>query len=555
MENWVKIASIKEFESADRKTFQHFTIFKDNANFFACENRCPHMGYPMNKGTIRQGIITCAWHNWEFDTRTGGCYRGACEDLKIYPLKIEGESILINKGVEGKTDDDLHLKLQEAMRSTDIYQQAKALNLLIAAETPLPEIIMTALLHGYHHSERNHQSEQATYESQAIIDAYILSEFFDTKEKPHVLLQGIRTASGSTGDRIHMTPLPGADLSDQRSIELLEKYTKDSSPLGLERVLLTITKKKSFSQLAGNLLHLATQNYFIGQREVLIAISSLFRQADLLSTPTLEKALIAQSAWVLGQTRQEPDIETRDAIQWLNQNQEIVNHSLDSNLSERTDICATLEKILNENSIENVFNGLKELFQNNTSDFDLLNSFSVLCARRFARLWLNNGGMWNSASEGIRYCYALRKVWNIPGNHQRRGLFALAFYYFQTRWLQNGSPWKIKNEINLSDNLIKKYTEAFESLNEPEAKELALSFVEQNHVDLNSFVLDFCRPLLEEDLDPVQLNTLVAVLHEQQNQKEWQPYIAGMITFSIDRKLEQNIKAAGKFGKSYSRGE
>ena len=60
---------------------------------------------------------------------------------------------------------------------------------------------------------------------------------------------------------------------------------------------------------------------------------------------------------------------------------------------------------------------------------------------------------------------------------------------------------------------------------------------------------------MEEDLDPVQLNTLVAVLHEQQNQKEWQPYIAGMVTFSIDRKLEQNIKAAGKFGKSYSRGE
>lgn len=555
MENWVKIASVNEFESVDRKTFQHFTVFKNNGDFFACENRCPHMGYPMNKGTIRQGVITCAWHNWEFDTHSGGCYRGACEDLKIYPLKIEGENIFVNKAVEVKTDNDLNLKLQEAMRSSDIYQQAKALNLMIAAETPLPEIIMTALLHGYHHSERNHQSDQATYESQAIIDAFIISEFFESNEKPHVLLQGIRTASGSTGDRIHMTPLPAADLSDQRSLELLEKYTKDSSPLGLERVLLTITKKKSFTQLAGNLLHLATQNYFIGQREVLIAISSLIRQADLLSTPTLEKALIAQSAWVLGQTRQEPDIETRDAIQWLNQNQEILNQSLDSNLSERADTCAALEKLLSENSIENIFNGLKEMLQNNASELDILNSFSLLCARRFSRLWLNNGGMWNSASEGIRYCYALRKVWSISGNHQRRGLFALAFYYFQTRWLQNGLPWKTKKATNSPENQIKKFAEAFESLNEPEAKDLALSFVEHNHVDLNSFALGLCWPLLEEDLDPVQLNTLVAVLHEQQNQKEWQPYIAGMVTFSIDRKLEQNIKAAGKFGKSYSRGE
>lgn len=555
METWVKIASVKDFETVDRKTFQHFTLFKDGTTFFACENRCPHMGYPMNKGTIRQGVITCAWHNWEFDTQSGGCYRGACEDLKVYPLKIEGENILVNKSAGDGKHQDLHLHLQEAMRTGDIYQLAKILNQMIADDVAILEMIETALLHGFHHSERNHQTEQAVYESQAIMDAYLVSEYFGAKEKPPVLLQGIRTASGSTGDRIHMTPLPGNASSEERSMEMLEKYTKDFSPLGLERVLLTITQKQSFQQLAGKLLNLATKHFFINQREVLISISSLMRQSNILSVATLDKALIAQTAWVLGQTRQEPDIESREAITWLETHDELFNQPLDSNLTERIDTTEALEKILQENSIHKIFDGLKNLLQKNISELDLLNGFSLLCARRFARLWLNNGGMWNSASEGIRYCYAIRNVWSISGVHQRRSLFALAFYYFQTRWLQNGLPWKTKNNVTSPDNLAKKYAEAFETLNEPEAKTLALALVEGKHSSLTSFALDFCKPLLEEDLDPVQLNTLVATLHEQQHQKEWQPYIAGMVTFSVDRKLEQNLKAAGKFGKGYFKNE
>jgi nitrite reductase/ring-hydroxylating ferredoxin subunit len=555
MENWVKTASVKDFDTVDRKTFQHFTIFKDGETYFACQNRCPHMGYPMNKGTIRQGVITCAWHNWEFDTHSGGCYRGACEDIKIYPVKIEGEDLFVDKSTSETKHKDLNLRLQEAMRSTDIYQQAKVLNQMIAEEVSIEDITETALLHGFHHSERNHQSELAVYETQAIMDAFLISAFFTSKEKPTVLLQGIRTASGSTGDRIHMTPLPGDSISEDRSMEMLEKYTKDFSPLGLERVLLTITKKQPFQLLASNLLNLATKNYFIGQREVLIAIAALIRQCNVLSTTNLDNALIAQTAWVLGQTRQEPDIETREAIAWLDNHHDLFDHSLDSNLSDRVNTSASLEEILQENSIQKIFDGLSKLLQSNISELDLLNGFSLLSARRFSRLWLNNGGMWNSASEGIRYCYAIRTVWNITGFHQRRSLFALAFYYFQSRWLQNGTPWKTKSQPDLLDKLSKRYADAFESLNEPDAKTFALALAEGKHTELNSFALDFCKPLLEEDLDPVQLNTLVAVLHEQQHQKEWQPYIAGMITYSVDKKLEQNLKAAGKFGKGYFNNE
>jgi nitrite reductase/ring-hydroxylating ferredoxin subunit len=38
----------------------------------ACNNRCPHEGYPLCEGHVDEGgVLTCRWHNWKFDLRTG----------------------------------------------------------------------------------------------------------------------------------------------------------------------------------------------------------------------------------------------------------------------------------------------------------------------------------------------------------------------------------------------------------------------------------------------------------------------------------------------------
>ncbi|TQL55947.1 Rieske (2Fe-2S) protein [Subtercola boreus] len=65
-------------------------IFKVKHEFFAMLNRCPHLGGPLAKGQIvneitstgpgnvsldpSATIVTCPWHNWEFDIRSGQSY-------------------------------------------------------------------------------------------------------------------------------------------------------------------------------------------------------------------------------------------------------------------------------------------------------------------------------------------------------------------------------------------------------------------------------------------------------------------------------------------------
>jgi nitrite reductase/ring-hydroxylating ferredoxin subunit len=47
-------------------------VFHHNDDVYAVDNRCPHMGFPLHRGTVRDGILTCHWHHAKFDL-AGGC--------------------------------------------------------------------------------------------------------------------------------------------------------------------------------------------------------------------------------------------------------------------------------------------------------------------------------------------------------------------------------------------------------------------------------------------------------------------------------------------------
>jgi len=81
-------------------------IFNVRGELFALRNRCPHQGGPLCEGLqwgllessspgefsySRQGeILTCGWHGWEFDLRTGQSW---CEPgrlrVRAYDVRVE----------------------------------------------------------------------------------------------------------------------------------------------------------------------------------------------------------------------------------------------------------------------------------------------------------------------------------------------------------------------------------------------------------------------------------------------------------------------------------
>jgi toluene monooxygenase system ferredoxin subunit len=66
----------------------------------AYEDRCPHLASPLSEGTLSEGVLTCAAHEWEFDAQTGRGVNPASACLRRYPVRVDGEQVFVNTGEE-----------------------------------------------------------------------------------------------------------------------------------------------------------------------------------------------------------------------------------------------------------------------------------------------------------------------------------------------------------------------------------------------------------------------------------------------------------------------
>ncbi len=72
----IRVCSVDELESERVRVVpadgRSVAVFIDEGSVFAVDNRCPHMGFPLAQGTVKDGILTCHWHHAKFDL-AGGC--------------------------------------------------------------------------------------------------------------------------------------------------------------------------------------------------------------------------------------------------------------------------------------------------------------------------------------------------------------------------------------------------------------------------------------------------------------------------------------------------
>lgn len=54
----------------------------------AVDNRCPHMGFPLDRGSVSGGILTCHWHHARFDLASGGTFNPFADDVRSFPVTV-----------------------------------------------------------------------------------------------------------------------------------------------------------------------------------------------------------------------------------------------------------------------------------------------------------------------------------------------------------------------------------------------------------------------------------------------------------------------------------
>ena len=101
MENYVRLAKTGDFDIARLKSYKilgrYVGIIKDDEGTFrAMEMGCKHQGADLSQGSIREHVITCPWHGWQYDLRNGHCLRGVDTALRPHGIRIVGEDIYVS---------------------------------------------------------------------------------------------------------------------------------------------------------------------------------------------------------------------------------------------------------------------------------------------------------------------------------------------------------------------------------------------------------------------------------------------------------------------------
>jgi nitrite reductase (NADH) small subunit len=73
-----------------------YAICNLNGELHALYGICPHAGGPIGQGTLQDNIVTCPWHEWAYDCRTGENDFDPAVKLDTFAVKVEGDDILID---------------------------------------------------------------------------------------------------------------------------------------------------------------------------------------------------------------------------------------------------------------------------------------------------------------------------------------------------------------------------------------------------------------------------------------------------------------------------
>src|SRR2546421_3669034 len=71
-------------------------LLAEGDEIFAVDNRCPHMGFPLHRGSVSGGILTCHWHHARFDLASGGTFDQWADDATVFPVDVRDGEVWVD---------------------------------------------------------------------------------------------------------------------------------------------------------------------------------------------------------------------------------------------------------------------------------------------------------------------------------------------------------------------------------------------------------------------------------------------------------------------------
>ena len=103
MTTWMEVPAAAKMKDGDivganiGKTY--FALYRVDGEYYATDNFCTHAEAMLSDGALDGCMVECPLHAGRFDVRTGKAQGDPVdEDLKTYPVRREGDRVLIGLG-------------------------------------------------------------------------------------------------------------------------------------------------------------------------------------------------------------------------------------------------------------------------------------------------------------------------------------------------------------------------------------------------------------------------------------------------------------------------
>ena len=125
-------------------------LVQEGGQVFALDNRCPHMGFPLDRGSVEDGILTCHWHHARFELASGCTFDLWADDAPTCPVEIRAGGEIWVKPVFSYADPSGHWRqrLADGLAHNLSLVLAKAVNGQLAAGLSPSDAVRQVALFG-----------------------------------------------------------------------------------------------------------------------------------------------------------------------------------------------------------------------------------------------------------------------------------------------------------------------------------------------------------------------------------------------------------------------
>ena len=568
--NFVKVANLDELDEgkprAVRVEGQSVALFKHNGNIYATDNQCPHMGYPLTRGRVRGGVLTCDWHGWSYDMGGGGCFTGGCDDLSTFPIEVREDEIYINIAGGGKKRDDAHfLLLQEGLLSGDNWTLSKAVAIMLARGVSEADVLNRLVRHGGRHFVTELDTGDGGWQLAYLVNGVKVANQYEPEDRLIPLMMAASGASGRAGDRPAIAPLPG-EITWEKLERWIRVFSADREWEGIEKCLITARRLGGHDDKIIPLAYeCIVEPFFLGHNDSLLYIGYLAELLEQFGWEVAEELVCNLTAKTLGRGRVAPDEIRREAISKLESLEDFIADLAANPPAQTTDFdedafAAGLVSGELDDTFDTITNALKSGVEINR----IASTMVLIGADRMARTPASMSPGWWELGREISLASSIRTVLRFAGFRvAAKALYHVAWEFFSNRWLnirqiplsapRSTAPSEASNE----DEAIEGVINAIETVQIQEIGRVTRQYL--NHdFSADRLLSELGQSILKDDNGWDILNTLRTTFdewklcegHPARNQ-----LLVGLARWTTDVRKNTNSDSAARTAQRFARGE